>query len=42
MGPAQYQVTRGALYLLNCFNLNFIHYFQINKMANYNSVVQSI
>ena len=42
MGPALYEVKRNAHYLLNCFNLNFIHYFQIYNMADNNSIVQSV
>ena len=37
-----YQLARGAHYLLNWFNLNFIHDFQSYKMANNNSIVQSV
>ena len=42
MDPALYQLTRGAHNLLKFFNLNVINDFQIDKMADNNSVLQSV
>ena len=41
-GEPLYQLERDAHYLLNCFNINLIHLFQIYKMAENNVVVQNV
>ena len=42
MGPALYEVTRGAHYLLNCFQFKFKNDFQIYKIFNNKLVVQNV